>query len=69
MVKSRENVKKRRRFCDDILYKKLLDKRRQITSVLKDNDTGKVNVDMLSDSDRAMLKQLDQDIANLYIPT
>lgn len=50
-------------------YKKLLDKRRQITSVLKDSDTGKVNVDTLSDSDRAMLKQLDQDIANMYVPS
>lgn len=50
-------------------YKKLLDKRRQILSVLKDSDTGTVNTDTLSDSDRAMLKQLDQDIADLYTPS
>lgn len=44
------------------LYKELVQRRRELTQLFKDPETGQINVDMLSDEQRAMLLQLDKDI-------
>ena len=44
------------------LYKELIQRRRELTQLFKDPETGQINVDMLSDEQRAMLLQLDKDI-------
>lgn len=44
------------------LYKELVQRRRELTQLFKDPETGQINPDMLSDEQRAMLLQLDKDI-------
>lgn len=46
-------------------YKELVDKRSQLLKIYRQN--GIVNVDELSESDKQMLLQLDQDIADAYV--
>lgn len=48
-------------------YKQLVDKRRQILSVYRNPVTGKVDLDTISDRDKALLLRLDQDIADSYV--
>ena len=44
------------------LYKELVQRRRELTQLFKDPETGQIKVDMLSDEQKAMLLQLDKDI-------
>lgn len=46
-------------------YKELVDKRSQLLKIYRQN--GIVNIDELSESDKQMLLQLDQDIADAYV--
>ena len=45
-------------------YKELVEKRRQLRKMYADPKTGEINPDTLSDKEKQMLVQLDQDIAN-----
>lgn len=47
-------------------YKELLDKRKNILKIYRKSGSLEVNLDIISNDDKAMLKQLDQDIADLY---
>lgn len=47
-------------------YLDLVDKRKQLLNLYRDPQTGKVDLDLLSDMQREQLRQLDQDIANAY---
>ena len=48
------------------LYEELKQKRRELLSIYKNPLTGKVDVSVLTDNERADLLQLDKDIADLY---
>ena len=50
------------------LYRELVEKRRQLRQMFTDPQSGKVDVASLSDSDRRALLDLDQAIANAYMP-
>lgn len=52
----------------DGTYQKLRNRRKQLLDLYKD-DKGNIDVSMLSDSDRAQLLQLDQDIASSRVAT
>lgn len=54
-------------YSDQSNAEELAKKRRQLLSIYKNPVTGLVNTELLTDADRAMLKQLDQDIADSYI--
>lgn len=47
------------------IYQDLVQKRRQLQQLFKDPRTGKIDVTQLSDSEKAALLQLDQDIADV----
>lgn len=47
-------------------YQKLVDRRRAILNIYKDANSGKINIDALSDAEKRDLLQLDQDIADAY---
>lgn len=49
------------------LYDKLVERRRQILKVYKEQETGTVDVDKLSDKERQQLLELDKDAADAYV--
>lgn len=50
-------------------YERLRTRRRNLLSLYKDPNTGKINTDAISDAEKRDLLQLDQDIASSYSPS
>lgn len=50
-------------------YERLRTRRRNLLSLYKDPNTGKINTDAMSDAEKRDLLQLDQDIASSYSPS